>query len=156
MYADEIAKGREIFQRWLSDLESGQSNRGITITLLMSAAKMDINAFRKYGTTSENPDLPAVVSTFLKVLSKDQDSTIRAKVAKGLGKIAHDISRYQIYFFQDTAELVETKLIEALQDDSPQVRKAATKALQRIGTPSALAKLPPKINILDRMFGRKR
>ena len=130
-------------QESLNKLESGHPQREFDIISLKLAVEMELDLLRKLGTAGRS-DTPAIVGTFLKVLSQDKDPRIRATVANELSKIAHDIVRYRVSLFQDVPNLVEQGLISALKDEGPSVRKAATKALRKIGTRSALAAVPPK------------
>jgi hypothetical protein len=99
---------------------------------------------RTVGTAGSRPDLPLIVSTFLKSLGLDSDPRIRATLATEVGKIASEIVRYRIAAVGEVPGLVEEGLIAALSDESHTVNKAAARALRGIGTPSALAAAPTK------------
>jgi hypothetical protein len=141
---NKVSKYQQTIQEWLNQLESGHPKREFAIISLMAVTRMELDGLRTVGTAGTSPDLPSIVSTFLKSLLQDDDPRIRTTVARETGEIAHDIVRYKISLFQDIPNLVEKGLVSALKDESPNVRKAATKALRKIGTPSALAAVPSK------------
>lgn len=131
-------------QEFFHTLESGAPHRDITILSLRVLAKTELDLFRTAGTAGTSWGTPAIVNAFLKALSRDSDPKIRSSIAKQLGEIVRDILRYQVEPLLRAAEIAEQGLIVALNDESPKVRKAATKALRKIGTPSALKAVPPK------------
>lgn len=140
---DKVSQGRKPLKA-LDRLESGRPERELDIISLKGAVDLELEMLRQFGTTGSASDTPSVVSAFLKVLSQDNDPRIRSSVAKELGKITYDIMHLRIDLFQNIPQLVERGLISALEDESPKVRKSSTKALRKIGTPSALAAVPPK------------
>jgi hypothetical protein len=75
------------FQR----LESLHPNRGFTIQQLqIMVGDAEINLYKTLGDLEEW-GTPAIVSAFVKALSKDPDSKIRGQLAASLGEIAHMI-----------------------------------------------------------------
>lgn len=141
---EKIQEGRKIFQEQLHRLVSGHPDRYMDIVLLANSVKHQLSTIQETGIVDSVIDTPAAVETFLKALVKDNDPGIRSDVAKELGNICHEISYRKIDVFEDIPQSIEEGLISALDDENSHVHKAVTKALKKIGTPSALAAIPSK------------
>lgn len=75
-------------------------------------------------------ELPEGVQVFVDLLSSDRDASVRQSAANGLGRLGAGLE----------------SLIEALDDEAPQVRLIAVQSLGRIGDPRAVEPLARKLN----------
>jgi hypothetical protein len=134
----------EDLQPFFQRLEALSPHRDFTIVTLRGMAQLEIEMFRLFGTSGDTVGTPSIVNALLNVLSQDPDPKIRSCAAIELGNIEQGILQDQIVPLFAAAKTAERGLVLALDDKSPKVKSAATKALWKVGTISALEAAPPK------------